>query len=110
MDSPNSDFNAVIEIAELSSHAVFIYSSPQQKVLYSNPACIKTFGLKKDASEGDLIALLTRVDPPDRNYLKSVFSKLLEHRVVQDVGIRLPRGHALPAKSLLIIQLERNDH
>lgn len=89
MDSLNGDFKALMEIADLSPKAVFIYSIPRKTILYSNPSCIKMFGLTKDASEGEIITLLTRVDPSDRNYVKSVFSKLLEQLVVLDIGIRL---------------------
>ena len=104
------------EIGDLSSEGVIVYSSTDQKIIYSNAIASNLIGLQENSSLTDVQRLMARIVEEDQRYMALVYSSVISESVTPEFELRLERdnsqtficckGYRLADNSTIIVFLQ----
>ena len=83
------EFTALIEMAELSSEGVIIYSLVDRRIMFANLIAFNILGLNEDSRQSDIESVVNLVMPEDREYVKSQYSALRKNPFTLEIEFRL---------------------
>jgi two-component system, OmpR family, sensor histidine kinase VicK len=96
MENLKVEFNIIREIADVSLDAVIVYSLADKKLIYANTLAFDLVGLRMNASRLDIEALLGKVVPQDREYLKNQYGVVRDKFLTGEVEFQLTRDNGHP--------------
>ena len=89
MEKLKVEFTALLEMAELSTEGVIIYSLIDRRVMFANLIAFNILGLNENSLQSDVESIVNLVVPEDREYVKAQYSALRENPVTLEVEFRL---------------------
>jgi two-component system, OmpR family, sensor histidine kinase VicK len=96
MENVKVEFDIVREIADVSLDAVIVYSLADKKLIYANTIAFDLVGLRINASRLDIEALLGKVVPQDREYLKNQYAVVRDRYLTGEVEFQITRDNDHP--------------
>lgn len=91
MEQEKIQFDEFRAVGDHISEGIVLYNFQSGAVLYANSAATSLVGIKENASESQITAILSDVILEDRAYLKSQFQQVAKKDVIPNVEFKLRR-------------------